>query len=81
MATVTREEIKTRREKAIALLNTHTDKYRTFYAEVSTTTDSSEEKIAELKRKEKLLQIEKQSIENQLQALNELESYVMQLSE
>lgn len=81
MINVTVDEIKTRKEKAISLLNAHTDKYRTFYAEISTNTDTSEEKLAELKRKERFLLIEKTSIENQLTTLNELENYVREYSE
>lgn len=72
----TLEEIRTRRENAIKLLNTHTDKYRTLYATVYGINEPTDDNIALIERKKKMLDFESYTIHRQLDLLSELENCV-----
>lgn len=73
---MTLEELETRKEKAINLLNTHADKYRLLYADIVKITDPTDDDLATIRRKRDLLQLENESIHNQICMLNELEYYI-----
>lgn len=73
---ITLDEIRNRRENAIKLLNTHTDKYRLLYSQIAVISEPSDEQITEFERKWKWLKIESDSIHRQLDLLSELENCV-----
>lgn len=74
----TSEEIKTRKEKAVALLNTHADKYRILYSQIAVVSEPTDEQIEDFTRKRKWLEMESDSIHSQIGALNELQYYAEQ---
>lgn len=72
------EEIKARKEKAVALLNTHADKYRTLYSQIAVVSEPTDEQIEQFQLKRKWLEMESDSIHSQISMLNELQYYAEQ---
>lgn len=74
----TLDDIKTRKENAVKLLNTHTDKYRTLYSQIAVIADPTEEQISSFTKKRKWLEMEADSIHSQLSFIEELQTYAEQ---
>lgn len=75
---MTIEELKKRKENAIKLLETHTDEYRLFYAELTNEKEPTPEKIEKFKVKREQLEMKAEAIHTQIRYIDELIGFVEQ---
>lgn len=75
---MTIEEIKTRKERAVKLLEAHADEYRLFYVELTNEKEPTAEKIEQFKVKREQLEMKADAIHTQIRFLDELIGFVEQ---
>lgn len=75
------EELKVRKQRAVALLVTHSDKYRLLYVDIVNVKNPTEEDIKTIETKSKMLKLESNAIHTQISMIDELISYAVQEAE
>lgn len=73
---MTKEELAARKEKAIALLNTHSDKYRLLYVDIVNIKEPTQQDLQRIRVKRDMLTLEEESIQKQISMINQLEYYL-----
>lgn len=72
MARATKEQLENRKENALALLDSHADSYRVWYAKISGVTKPTPAELAEMKAERQLMDIKGDAIHTQIKLLDEL---------
>ena len=73
---MTRSELESRKEKAIALLNTHSDKYRLLYVDIVNIKEPTQQDLQRIRIKRDMLALEEESIQKQISMITQLEYYL-----